>query len=142
MEGLDVDEPGLVAQSRYVKASAERAHSNWPEPRPLSVLAGLHRRVDLARLDHEPLGCVPDVLKRKAGDQREVGIGRRIENPQVLRVHNKRTADFVSKVAVLRGQLDVVADSNPLERPEQPIAVRGQCAVPGLPRQRSIWKIA
>src|SRR5215471_14642523 len=132
----------ITEKNRYVKAAAERAHSRWLGPHPLKVLAGSERRLDLAGLHHESLRRVSDVVKGIAGNQREVGVSRGVENPDVLRVHDQRTADLVAEVAVAGRQLDVVADLDAFEPAEQAIAMRGQRAVAWLPRQRSVGKIA
>src|SRR5215831_780784 len=132
----------ITEKNRYVKAAAERAHSRWLGPRPLKVLAGSERRLDLAGLHHESLRRVSDVVKGIAGNQREVSVRRGVQNPDILRVHDKGTADLVPEVAVTGGQLDVVADLDAFEPAEQAIAMRGQRAVAWFPWQRRVGKIA
>jgi hypothetical protein len=138
MERVEVDELGLFGESWCVKAAVEQAHSNGPRREALDVLAGLERRLDLASLDDESLGCAPDVLEGKTRDEREVGVWTGIKHPEVPRVHDERTGDFVLEIPVNGGQPDIVADADPLERTEQTIAVRRKRAVARLPRRGSI----
>src|SRR5580765_5136245 len=97
--------------------------------------------LDLAGLNDEAFRRVADVRERKARDEREVGVWRRIEYPDIVRIHDERTADFVLELATRSGQPNRVADADPLERAKQAIAMRRKPAVAGLPRQRRVGQV-
>lgn len=98
--------------------------------------------VDGLRADDEAVRRGAYVVERVAGDERERGFRRRVEDGYLGWRHDAGVADDVGEVAVRSGDANVIAGADVLQRPEEGVAMGGKRDVAGVAGQRRVRHMA